>query len=136
MRLMSGNHGLGRFGAVVAGVALVLAGQGARAQDRNPAYAAARAAGQVGELPTGYLGVAVAPTPSLQRMVDDLNIRRKAIYSERAVAQKSTIEDYAFVNACLLIKQTVVGEKYMDPEGHWQTRTAAAPLRSPRCPAE
>ena len=31
---------------------------------RDPAYAAARAAGQIGEQPDGYLGFATTPTPA------------------------------------------------------------------------
>ena len=33
----------------------------ATAQERDPAYAAARAAGQIGELPDGYIGVVGTP---------------------------------------------------------------------------
>jgi uncharacterized protein YdbL (DUF1318 family) len=34
----------------------------ATAQERDPAYAAARAAGQIGELPDGYIGAVGTPT--------------------------------------------------------------------------
>lgn len=106
----------------------------ASAQARDPAYAAARAAGQVGEMPSGYLGV-VSGGADIKRMVDDLNIKRKAIYAERAQAQHATLDEYAFTTGCKLIGQTQAGEKYQAPDGSWQTRGGGAPLRDSRCPA-
>ena len=101
---------------------------------RDPAYAAARSAGQVGERMDGYLGIVVAETPALRRIVNDINIKRRAIYSERAKATNATIEEYAFTAGCQAILATVSGEKYQAPDGSWQTRGANAPLRDPRCP--
>jgi uncharacterized protein YdbL (DUF1318 family) len=119
----------------LAALSLAAAGaSGASAQGRDPAYAAARAAGQVGEMPTGYLGV-INGGADIKRLVDDLNIKRKAIYAERASAQHATVEEYAFTTGCKLIAQTLAGEKYQTPDGSWQTRSAAAPARDSRCPA-
>jgi uncharacterized protein YdbL (DUF1318 family) len=106
----------------------------AQAQSRDPAYAAARASGQVGEQGDGYLGMVGAGTPALQHIVEDINIRRKAVYSERAQAQHATVEEYAFTTGCLLIAQTEPGEKYRAPSGSWETRGAGPPLRDSRCP--
>lgn len=100
---------------------------------RSPEYQAARAAGQVGEKPDGYLGIVGAASPSLQAMVDDLNLRRRSAYTERARAAGSTVEQMAFTTGCNLIAQTVTGEKYMTPTGEWTTRTSAAPIRDSRC---
>lgn len=112
----------------------VMAG-GALAQVRDPAYAAARSAGQVGEMPTGYLGIVGASNPELKRIVDDINIKRKAVYAERAQAQHATVEEYAFTTGCKLVMQTQPGEKYQTPDGSWQVRGAGAPVRDSRCPA-
>lgn len=101
---------------------------------RDPAYAAARSAGQVGERMDGYLGIVVAETPALRRIVNDINIKRRAVYSERAKATNATIEEYAFTAGCQAILATVSGEKYQAPDGSWQTRGSNAPLRDPRCP--
>lgn len=106
----------------------------ALAEGRDPAYAAARAAGEVGERPTGYLGVVGAGNPVLRHMVDALNIKRKAVYAERAQAQGTTIEAYAIATACHLIDQTQPGEKYQAPDGSWQTRGEGAPIKDSRCP--
>ena len=101
---------------------------------RDPAYDAARAAGQVGEMMDGYLGVVGAGNAELRRMVNDINIKRKALYSQKAQAQHATIEEYAFTSGCVLISQTEPGEKYQAPDGSWKTRTSAPPQRDPRCP--
>lgn len=106
----------------------------ANAQQRDPAYAAARAAGQVGEKTDGYLGFPTAPSAEVRRMADDINIKRRSIYAQKAAEQRATVDDYAFTTGCLLIAQTKPGEKYQAPDGSWQTRTAAPPLRDNRCP--
>lgn len=124
------------IGAVaVAGlVAGALAPVAALAQARDPAYAAARAAGQVGEKMDGYLGYVTPPAASLRAVVEDINIKRKAVYAEKAQANKATVEEYALTSGCLLIGQTKPGEKYQAPDGSWQTRGDGAPLRDSRCP--
>lgn len=101
---------------------------------RDPAYAAARASGQVGEKMDGYLGVVGAGSGDLRAMVNDLNIKRKAVYAQQAQAQHATVEEYAFTSGCLAIARTVPGEKYQAPDGSWATRTSEPPQRDPRCP--
>jgi uncharacterized protein len=119
-----------------AGALLVLLGVAApaSAQTRDPAYAAARAAGQVGEKVDGYLGYPSPPSAEVKRMADDINIKRKAVYAERAQANNATIEEYAFTAGCQAIARTAPGEKYQAPDGSWRTRDAGAPLRDARCP--
>lgn len=123
-----------RTAAAATLAALALTGVQASAQARDPAYAAARAAGQIGEKMDGYLGIVGSATPALRALVDDLNIKRRANYTTRAQAQRATVEEYAFTQGCILIARTVPGERYQAPDGTWNTRTAAAPLRDPRCP--
>jgi uncharacterized protein YdbL (DUF1318 family) len=113
---------------------LAAGGSPAGAEARDPAYAAARAAGQVGEKMDGYLGIVGAGTPALRALVDDINIKRRAVYSQKAQAQHATVEEYAFTSGCLLIAQTTPGEKYQAPDGSWQTRGSALPMRDSRCP--
>lgn len=102
--------------------------------ERDPAYAAARASGQVGEKMDGYLGEVGTQSAAIRDMVRDLNIKRRANYTERARAQNATIEEYAFTQGCILIERTVPGERYQAPSGDWATRTSAPPQRDPRCP--
>lgn len=101
---------------------------------RDPAYAAAREAGKVGEQADGYLGIVDSADPALQRMVDDINIKRRAVYAEKAKENNATLEAYALTAGCQAVARTTPGEKYRAPDGSWQTRTAAPPIRDPRCP--
>ncbi len=130
MRLMNKKTILAALGA-----AMVLTSVSAPAQaQRDPAYAAARASGEVGEKADGYLGIVGAATPALQRLVNDINIKRKAVYAKRAQAEGATVEQYAFAAGCLAVMRTSSGEKYQTPDGTWMTRTGDAPTRDPRCP--
>ncbi len=119
----------GAFAAVLAaGIAVPALAQ------RDPEYAAAKAAGQIGEKPDGFLGIVGAETADLRRIVNDINIKRRAVYAQKAQENNATLEEYALSTGCQLILKTSPGEKYMAPDGSWQTRTSAAPLRDPRCP--
>lgn len=123
-----------RFGLIAGAVALAAGGIVAPAWgQRDPGYAAARSQGQVGEKMDGYLGIVGESTSALRKMVDDINIKRKAVYANKAKQQRATVEEYAFTSGCMLIKQTKPGEKYQSPSG-WKTRTAQPPERDPRCP--
>ncbi|MCX7676231.1 MAG: YdbL family protein [Alteraurantiacibacter sp.] len=119
--------------SVLAAAGLALAAYPAMAQ-RDPAYAAARAAGLVGEKMDGYLGIVGTATPELQAMVNDINNRRRALYVQRAQAENATLEQYAFTAGCVAIAATVEGEMYQAPDGSWQRRTSAPPQRDSRCP--
>ena len=116
-------------------LALTLGGTaGAAAQGRDPAYAAARAAGDIGERSDGYLGVVGNVGPGVRRMVEDINIRRRAIYAEKARANNASMEEFAFTTACFAIARTAPGERYMGPDGVWRTRGEGPLVRDPRCP--
>lgn len=129
------RYRLSRTAIIAALGALVLSGLGSAAYaQRDPAYAAARAQGQVGEKMDGYLGIVGAASPTLRRLVADINIKRKAVYTGKAQAANSTLEEYSFTTGCLNIQGTVPGEKYQGPNGSWQTRSTTPPLRDSRCP--
>jgi uncharacterized protein len=128
------RHRPAALAGAFAALALLAAAAPASAQGRDPAYAAARSAGQVGEKVDGYLGYPVPPSADVKRMAEDINIKRKAVYAEKAQANNVTIEEYAFTAGCLAISRTVAGEKYQAPDGSWRTRDAGAPLRDARCP--
>lgn len=122
-----------RNSALLVGVLAVLAAP-LIAQQRDPAYAAARAAGQVGEKIDGYLGFPVTPSQSIRAMAEDINIKRKAAYTTKAQANGATVEEYALTTGCLMIARTIAGEKYQAPDSVWRTRTSEPPLRDSRCP--
>jgi uncharacterized protein len=117
-------------GLVLAGLALSAP---ALAQ-RDPAYQAARSAGQVGEKPDGYLGVVGSQSAAVQGIVNDLNIRRRENYAQKAQEQGVTLQEYAFTQGCILIARTAPGEKYQDTAGAWQTRGSGPPDRNTKCP--
>lgn len=121
--------------SAIAGIAATLLVAAPALAQRDPAYDAARSAGQVGEKMDGYLGIVGASNAALQRIVDDINIKRRAVYAEKARAANATLEEYALTAGCLAIARTSPGEKYQSPDGSWQTRTSAPPMRDSRCPA-
>ena len=124
----------GSLAALAPALLLLVAPQIAGAQARDPVYAAARAEGKVGEQVNGYLGFVVPAAPDLRKVIEDINIKRRAVYAEKAKTANATIEEYALTSGCLLISHTSPGEKYQAPDGTWQTRGAGAPVRDPRCP--
>lgn len=128
------EHRLPARAAGSAALALLMLAAPSSAQQRDPAYAAARASGQVGERIDGYLGFPTPPSADVRHMAEDINIKRKAVYAEKAQANNATVEEYAFTAGCLAIARTTPGEKYQAPDGSWQTRTSAAPIRDSRCP--
>ena len=115
-----------------AAVGLVAATASAYAQ-RDPAYQSARSAGLIGEKSDGYLGFVVTPTAEIKAMVEDLNIKRKSLYTTGAQREGVTVQLFAQRNACNLIANTAIGEKYMGPDNIWRTRNNEPPVRDPSC---
>nr|WP_091148329.1 YdbL family protein [Novosphingobium sp. CF614] len=103
------------------------------AEGRSPEYAAARAAGKVGEQQDGYLGTVGSQPAAITAMVRDLNNKRRAIYTEGAASKGSTVQEFATATACRLLAETTPGEKYQAPDGSWQTRGATLPPRPAGC---
>ena len=127
--------GFTRAALALSAAALAFSGIAAPASaQRDPAYEAARASGQVGEKMDGYLGIVGSADAALRRLVDDLNIKRRAVFADKAKAANATLEDYAFTAGCIAIARTAPGEKYQAPDGSWQTRGNGPPIRDPRCP--
>ncbi|USQ99684.1 YdbL family protein [Sphingomonas aerolata] len=118
---------------MIAAVAVLGGLSVAASAQRDPAYAAARAGGEVGEQPDGYLGLVGAASGDLRALVNSINIQRKSAYTAKAQASGATVEQLAFTSGCNLIAGTNSGEKYKTPGGVWKTRTAAAPERDSRC---
>ncbi len=120
--------------AIIGGLALTAIVATPVMAQRDPAYAAARASGAIGEKSDGYLGYVTSPSGAVKAMVEDLNIKRKAAYTRKAQETNSTVEQFAFTSGCNLIMRTAPGEKYQAPDGSWQTRSSSAPMRDARCP--
>lgn len=120
---------------MIAAILLGATTTAAHAMQRDPAYQSARTEGLVGEKPDGYLGFVSAPSPAIRALVDDLNIKRKAVYTREAAANGATVVEMAFRNGCRLISErTSPGEKYQKPDGNWATRSDGAAALDTRCP--
>ena len=102
------------------GLAMLAMGAPALAQT----WKAERAAGRVGERSNGQLGVVGAGSPALDKLVNDVNNERKALYF--AKAGSSTPELFAQVTACTLIDGLKPDEKYQTPSGAWKARGTGA----------
>jgi len=77
----------GRYFLSVAAAAVLAAGfAGAAHAQRDPAYEAARKAGQIGEKTDGYLGVVGSASPAIQKLADSINIQRRSAYTKAAAA--------------------------------------------------
>jgi hypothetical protein len=116
---------------IVAGAVALLGLSTMAMAQRDPAYAAAREAKQVGEQPDGYLGV-VSGGASVQALVRDINIKRKAAYTASAQASGATVEQFAFTSGCNLVAKVGRGEMYKTPSGQWKENTGTPEL-APRC---
>ncbi|HWA00982.1 MAG TPA: YdbL family protein [Caulobacterales bacterium] len=108
----------------------------AHAQDS--VIAEARAAGVVGEQADGYLGVVQGQTASadVRAHVDQVNIGRRAVYTQRAQSRGVSVNEMAAAVACEIFGARIaVGERYRDENGAWRQRTASAPVAMPSfCP--
>ncbi|MEP0190760.1 MAG: YdbL family protein [Erythrobacter sp.] len=120
------------MGLLLAAAASTLAVSPVSAQ--QSALGAAKDSGSIGEKTDGYLGIVGQATSPLQRLVDDINIRRKALYAQKAQEKGATIEQYAVTVGCQAISRTKPGQKYEAPDGTWKTRTDAPPERLAVCP--
>ncbi len=111
-----------------------------------PAYAqadavldAARSAGQIGEQADGFLGVpsGASANADIRARMEQINIRRRAAYTQRAQERGVTVNEMAAAVACEIFARRIgVGEKYRDEAGQWRQRTASAPVVRPSfCPS-
>lgn len=95
---------------------------------------AARSAGTVGEQTDGYLGIVPGGGASadVRARVDQINIRRRAAYTERAAASGASANEMAAAVTCQIFTSRIdVGERYRNEAGQWVQRTASAPVQVP-----
>lgn len=101
------------------------------AQSADPLVEAGRAAGTVGEQADGYLGIR-GGTPDLARHVEQINIQRRAVYTDTAAAKTGvTVVDVAAAAGCQLLANRVSPNHfYRTISGEWRQRagSAAVPL--------
>ncbi len=105
-----------RRGVIAGGVGLAaLCGAGpALAQSLDEA----KAAGQVGEMPNGYIGV-VRSDPGVQELVDSINERRRVRYKEIADEEGAPMAAVEQLAGARLIERAEPGEYVLNASGSW-----------------
>ncbi len=110
-------------------LAFAIAAPAARAQDS--VIQAAQKAGSVGEGADGYLGVHGAASADVRARVDQVNIKRRAVYTDLAAKRGVTITEVAGAAACQILDTVGMGQWYRDAGGAWRQHTAGAPVTKP-----
>ncbi len=96
------------------------------------ASAALRATGKAGEQSDGYLGVVGSADAALRAQVDNINIKRRAYYTELAAKRGAKIEEVAAAAACEIFASRVQpGQYYRLADGAWRQREGGAPIPRP-----
>jgi uncharacterized protein YdbL (DUF1318 family) len=132
---------LNLFPALAMGVFLMAAvfAAPARGQTGDPIVAQARAAGQVGEQADGYLGYVPGADISaeVRSHVDQINIRRRTLYTNRAAERNVSVNEMAAAVACEVFSSRIgLGERYRDQSGQWRRHTESQPVLMPSfCPS-
>ena len=112
--------------------ALLGAGIPASAQGADPIVEAARDAGTAGEQADGYLGIR-GGTTELAKHVGQINIQRRAVYTDTAAAKTGvTVVDVAAAAGCQLLANRVApNHYYRTSTGEWRQRSGTATVMLP-----
>ena len=114
--------------AFLAAVALAL---GAPVAAQSPLLAQAIHAGQVGERYDGYMGLAGAAPPQVQRQVRAINIQRRNLYIQLAQRRNVSPDLVGMATGCQLLSDLGTGEAYMMADGVWRHRSGGQPIPLP-----
>lgn len=118
----------------VAAIATIGLTHVARAQSGGVATAISQ--GVVGEKADGYLGIRGNASAEVRKEVDSINIKRRAVYTERAASRGVSVEAIAAATGCRTLSTRVqAGQAYQLAGGGWQVRGAGDPPPVPGdCP--
>lgn len=126
--------------AGIAAIGLALTATVAMAQAADSTLAQARANGLIGEQADGYLGFVPGASISadLRGRVDQNNIQRRQLYTQRAAQRSASVNEMAAAVVCDMYTRAptqrgsiAVGERYRDEAGQWRQRTSSAALDAP-----
>jgi uncharacterized protein YdbL (DUF1318 family) len=98
---------------------------------QSPVLAGAIQAGQVGERYDGYMGIAGAAPPQVQRQVRAINIQRRNLYIQLAERRNVSPDLVGIATGCQLLSQLPPGEAYMVRDGSWRRRAPGERLALP-----
>ncbi len=90
----------------------------------NPVVESAIAAGTVGEQADGYLGVVSNKSVDAQtkRTIDEVNIKRRAAYTQLAAQKGVTVDQVAAVVAEKQVDKLPSGAYFQDASGVWKRK--------------
>ena len=114
------------------GVAVVASGTAYAFVMQADAAASLRATGEVGEQADGYLGLVGTASAAVRAQTDQINVQRRAYYTDLASRRGATIEEVAAATACQLFATRVgPGQYYRLPDGVWRRRNGSEPVPRP-----
>jgi uncharacterized protein len=88
----------------------------------DPEIDAAIEAGIVGERIDGFLGVVGKATPSLERKVQEINNKRRAVYEQKAQETGTTVPQVARIAGEKQIAKLDAGEFFMAESAAWEKK--------------
>lgn len=112
-------------------VALFAVAAPALAQDA--VITAAQAAGSVGEQSDGYLGLHGAPSADVRARVEQINIKRRAVYTDLAAKKGVSVTEVAGATACQILDGVGAGAWYRDSSGTWRQRGGGPAIKPGFC---
>ena len=109
-----------------------VAGAGAAYAFQADAAAELRSTGQAGEQADGYLGLVDTAPADVRAQMEQVNIQRRAAYTQLAAQRNATIEEVAAATACQLFATRVGPNQYYRlPDGVWRRRNGSEPVPRP-----
>ena len=114
------------------GIAMVASGTAYAFVMQADAAASLRATGEVGEQADGYLGLVGTASAAVRAQMEQVNVQRRAYYTDLAARRTATIEEVAAATACQLFATRVgPGQFYRLPDGVWRRRNGSEPVPRP-----
>lgn len=112
--------------ALIGGVAtttnLIVEPAVAQQSDAKSIVDKAKSDGLIGETSSGYLAVVTSAPREVVNAMNEINIRRKSLYTQLAREQNVQIEVVAALTGEKVLAGIKSGEKFMDDSGQWNTK--------------
>lgn len=109
---------------IAAAAAALMLAAAPMASAADPVVESAIAAGTVGEQSDGYLGVVSGKSVDAQtkRTIDEVNIKRRAVYTQLAAQKGATVDQVAAVVAEKQVAKLPSGAYFQDASGAWKRK--------------
>jgi len=117
---MRGKHIIFRLMAALAvSLTMIVAGVGSA---WSADIRTSKAAGQIGEQPNGYLGIVSSAGGGVQALVQEINLKRKAVYQKIASKNGTSLNAVEQMAGKKAIAKTPSGQFVRSPSGAWQRK--------------